>query len=321
MGHAQRESTNPIENAASALRATKPIDRRVERHSGQRSLSSVDSLDIRPFATTEPVLLYCRDAARGIAVKRVRMGAIYAHAVTSQQALDQVVELVGAGDGGYIVTPNVDHVVQAEHNEALRAAYDAASLSLVDGQPLMWLSQMMGEPFPEKISGSDFVPHLVALAAERGWRVFFLGAGEGVGAKAAEILRSEHPGLDIRVHSPKFGFDQDPVERAEVLRRVREAMPHVLVMALGCPKQELLMHRWRQELGPTVAIGAGATLDFIAGNITRSPTWISNAGLEWLYRLGREPRRLAHRYLVRDPEIVKIAWRMLRLPREARVLD
>jgi N-acetylglucosaminyldiphosphoundecaprenol N-acetyl-beta-D-mannosaminyltransferase len=107
-------------------------------------------------------------------VKRVRLGAIYAHALTTGQALDEVGKLVAAGKGGYIVTPNVDHVVQAEHSEELRAAYEEASLSLVDGQPLMWLSRMMGEPFPEKISGSDFVPELIRLAAHEHWRVFFL---------------------------------------------------------------------------------------------------------------------------------------------------
>jgi N-acetylglucosaminyldiphosphoundecaprenol N-acetyl-beta-D-mannosaminyltransferase len=180
---------------------------------------------------------------------------------------------------------------------------------------------MMGEPLPEKISGSDFVPRLVELAAQRRWRVFFLGAAEGVGAKAAQVLQREHLGLQISVHSPTFGFDNDPVERAEVLEIVREAEPRLLVFALGCPTQELLMHRWKHELSPTVAIGAGATLDFIAGNVARAPVWMSDVGLEWLYRLAREPRRLAYRYLVRDPQIVKIAWRTLRLPPEARSLD
>lgn len=254
-------------------------------------------------------------------MKRVRLGQIYAHALAFSEALDEVAALVAAGKGGYIVTPNVDHVVQAEHSEALRAAYHAASLSLVDGQPLIWLSRMMGEPFPEKISGSDLVPQLMRTAAREGWRVFFLGAAEGVGTNAAEVLKGEEPDLQIAVHSPTFGFESDPVESQEVLQMVREARPNLVVMALGCPKQELLMHRWKDALAPAVAIGAGATLDFIAGNVTRSPEWISSAGLEWLYRLAREPRRLAHRYLVRDPEIIKVAWQMLRLPPDARVLE
>jgi N-acetylglucosaminyldiphosphoundecaprenol N-acetyl-beta-D-mannosaminyltransferase len=254
-------------------------------------------------------------------VKRIRLGRVYAHALTFPEALDAVAELVTAGKGGYIVTPNVDHVVQAEHSEEIRAAYHEASLSLVDGQPLLWLSKMMGEPLPEKISGSDLVPRLMRIAAHEGWCVFFLGAAEGVGAKAAEVLKRDDPNLQIAVHSPTFGFENDPVESAEVLQMIREAKPNIVVMALGCPKQELLMHRWKHELAPAVAIGAGATLDFIAGNVTRSPAWMSNAGLEWLYRLAREPRRLAHRYLVRDLAIIKVAWQMLRLPPEARVLE
>lgn len=254
-------------------------------------------------------------------MKRVRLGRIYAHALTFSEAIDEVVDLVTTGKGGYIVTPNVDHVVQAEHSEELRAAYRDASLSLVDGQPLMWLSTLMGEAFPEKISGSDLVPRLVEQAAENNWRVFFLGAAEGVGAKAAEVLKREMPTLQISVHSPSFGFENDPVESAEVLRLVREADPQLLVLALGCPKQELLMYRWKDELGPAVAVGAGATLDFIAGNVVRAPAWMSKSGLEWLYRLAREPRRLAHRYLVRDPAIVKVAWRMLRMPPESRTVE
>jgi N-acetylglucosaminyldiphosphoundecaprenol N-acetyl-beta-D-mannosaminyltransferase len=249
------------------------------------------------------------------------LGHIYAHSLTFREALDAVAQLVMDGRGGYVVTPNVDHVVQAEHSEGMRAAYGGASLSLVDGQPLVWLSKMMGEPFPQKISGSDLVPELLRMAAQQGWRVFFLGAAEGVGARAAEILKRDEPKLQIAVHSPSFGFENDPTESAAVLELIREARPNLVVMALGCPKQELLMHRWKQELAPAVAIGAGATLDFIAGNVPRAPTWMSRAGLEWLYRLAREPRRLAHRYLVRDPEILKVAWQMMRLPPEARVLE
>jgi N-acetylglucosaminyldiphosphoundecaprenol N-acetyl-beta-D-mannosaminyltransferase len=179
----------------------------------------------------------------------------------------------------------------------------------------------MGEPFPEKISGSDFVPKLLHIAARRGLRVFFLGAAPGVGARAAEIVKQREPSLEVQAHSPTFGFENDPVETAEVLEMVRATAPQLLIMALGCPKQELLMHRWKDAIAPTVAVGAGATLDFIAGNATRAPEWMSQAGLEWLYRLVREPRRLAYRYLVRDLEIVKVAWQMLRLPREARVVE
>lgn len=105
-----------------------------------------------------------------ISVKRIRLGRIYAHTLTFPEALDAVAKLVEAGKDGYIVTPNVDPVVQAEHNEEMRAACRDASLSLIDGQPLIWLSRLMGEPFPEKISGSDVVPRFMRLAAQQRWR-------------------------------------------------------------------------------------------------------------------------------------------------------
>lgn len=255
-------------------------------------------------------------------MKRIRLGRIYAHALRSSEALEEVARLITERRGGYVVTPNVDHVVQAEHSDALTAAYEDASLSLADGQPLIWLSRLMNEPLPEKISGSDFVPILAERAAREGWSLFFLGAAEGVGAKAADVLRAKHPGLRIvGICSPPFGFEKDSAHCERILERVCEASPDVVVLALGCPKQELLMHRWKSRLAPAVAIGSGAALDFIAGNVPRAPAWVSSYGLEWLYRLAREPRRLAHRYLVRDPEILRIAWRMLRLPPEARTLE
>ncbi len=246
-------------------------------------------------------------------MKRVPLGRVYAHSVTSAEALEQVKRLIAEGNGGYIVTPNVDHVVQAEHSDALVAAYQMADLSLVDGQPLVWLSRIINDPFPEKISGSDFVPLLIERAASERWRVFLLGAQEGVGADAAKVLCSKHPDLRIvGIESPAFGFEQDPQHCERILQSIAEARADIVVVALGCPKQELLMHRWKTALAPAIAIGSGAALDFIAGNVKRAPPWMSRNGLEWLYRLIRQPRALAYRYLVRDPQILGIAWRTWR---------
>ncbi|MGB5810297.1 MAG: WecB/TagA/CpsF family glycosyltransferase, partial [Polyangiales bacterium] len=174
-----------------------------------------------------------------MALKRVRLGRIYAHPVTFPEAVEEVAAMIRGGLGGYVVTPNVDHVVQAEHNDALAAAYDQASLSVVDGQPLMWLSRLMGAPFPQKISGSDLVPELMKRSAREGWRVVFLGAAEGVGAEAANVLRKAHPDLEIvATLSPRFGFDEDPEERASILRKVCDAKPDLVIMALGCPQEK-----------------------------------------------------------------------------------
>jgi len=243
-------------------------------------------------------------------MKRISFGRVYAHCVTSAEALEHVKHLIAKGEGGYVVTPNVDHVVQAEHSDALVAAYDMADLSLVDGQPLLWLSRLMNDPLPEKISGSDFVPLLIERAARERWRVFFLGAQEGVGAEAGRVMCAKYPDLQIvGIESPAFGFEHDPQHCERIVQKAAEARADIIVVALGCPKQELLMHRLKTALAPAIAIGSGAALNFIAGNVRRAPAWMSRSGLEWLYRLAQQPRTLAHRYLVRDRRIFAIAWR------------
>jgi N-acetylglucosaminyldiphosphoundecaprenol N-acetyl-beta-D-mannosaminyltransferase len=255
-------------------------------------------------------------------VRQAILGKIHADCVDFQGALDVIEGLVEAGQGGYVVTPNVDQVVLAEQHEGLVAAYAGASLSLLDGKPLLWMSRALAQPVPEKVSGSDLTRPLIARAAAKGWRVYFLGAAPGVGLRARDLLVAELPGLQVvGVDAPPLGFEKDPRILDGVLARVREARPHLVFMALGCPKQELLMHACRERLTPAVTLGIGATLDFIAGTVRRAPRWMSRAGLEWLYRLGQDPKRMAMRYLVRDPAIVGVFLRMLQLPRAARVRD
>ena len=255
-------------------------------------------------------------------MKKVRLGTIHADALTFSGALDAIAELIERGRGGYVVTPNVDHVVLAESDAALRACYAEASLSLVDGKPLLWLAQLMGEALPEKISGSDITRPLLVRAAHSGWGVYFLGAAPGVGSRAAEILKEQIPKLNIvGTDAPDLGFEKDPEKSAQTLAKLRAAKPQLVLFALGCPKQELLMQRWRTETAPAVGIGIGATLDFIAGKVRRAPPWMSEVGLEWLYRLSQDPKRLAHRYLIRDSAMLGIAWRMLRTPRERRAFE
>ncbi len=176
----------------------------------------------------------------------------------------------------------------------------------------------MNRPLPAKISGSDLMRPLVKRAAEEGLRCFFLGGQEGIAQKAADILVAESvaaggPALVVAgCHSPPFGFEKDPVKDQAVVDLVVAAKPDLLFIALGAPKQELWMHKHQAALAPAVGLGIGASLDFIAGLVKRSPSWMSDAGLEWVYRLAQEPKRMAERYLVRDREIVPIAWRTWR---------
>ena len=244
---------------------------------------------------------------------RVRFGRLWVDELTFDGALGEIAALVDRRQGGSVFTPNVDHVVLAERDAAFRRAYRRASLSLADGTPVIWAARLLGTPLPAKLSGSDMVVPIARLAARRGWRVYLLGGGPGVAADAAARLRADC-GLEV-VGTDDSMIRLDGAEEADaaVVDRIRRAGADVLLVALGAPKQELWIARTVPKLGGTVAIGVGATLDFIAGRVRRAPAWVSAAGLEWAYRLAQEPRRLWRRYLVQDPAFVLIMLRMLRL--------
>jgi N-acetylglucosaminyldiphosphoundecaprenol N-acetyl-beta-D-mannosaminyltransferase len=233
--------------------------------------------------------------------------------LTFPEALEAIAELVERRDGGTIFTPNVDHIVLLEEDARLREAYASASLSLADGKPVVWASHLLGTPLSEKVSGSDLIRPLMARAAEERWRVYLLGGGEGVAACAAEKLTRESPGLTIvGIDSRRIDIYRAPPTHDDIIASVEAARPDLVLVALGCPKQEIFMHRIAGAVRPAVCVGVGAGLDFVAGTVPRAPRWISEAGLEWLYRLAREPRRLWRRYLVRDPKFFLILLRALR---------
>jgi N-acetylglucosaminyldiphosphoundecaprenol N-acetyl-beta-D-mannosaminyltransferase len=255
-------------------------------------------------------------------LKKIRFGTIHADYVTMSESLDIIENLAKSGNSGFVVTPNIDHVVLAQKDFNLRVAYADASLSLVDGMPLKWMSSIVGEPLPEKISGSDLIRPLMRRAGETGLRVYFLGAAPGVARKAGDILESEIPGLNIvGVDSPPMGFDRDPELEQATMDKMLAAKPNLVCMALGCPKQELLMHRWYLREVPAVLLGIGASLDFIAGNVKRCPPMVSELGFEWAYRITQDPKRLLHRYLVRDSAALPIFLKMLRTSRKELIFE
>jgi N-acetylglucosaminyldiphosphoundecaprenol N-acetyl-beta-D-mannosaminyltransferase len=246
-----------------------------------------------------------------LSLPRVRIGKLPLDVVDFEGALDAIDRLVRAKNGGTVFTPNVDHVVMAEHDERFRTAYAAAALSLVDGTPVLWASRLLRTPLPAKISGSDLVMPLLRRAAEQGYRVYFLGGAPGVADLAKSKLEASLPGIQI-VGTDASRIDVNALGDAdEVTERIRRAEPDLVLVALGAPKQEIWSHTRAERLKPAVLIGVGASLDFVAGTQKRAPNWMSKAGLEWLYRLAQEPRRLAARYLLRDPEFCLILLRQL----------
>ncbi len=258
------------------------------------------------------------DADRHLDRRRLDLGPLGVDPVTQEGALDRIEALVRAGRGGRVFTPNVDHVVIAERHAEFREAYAAAELSLADGMPILWAARLLGAPLPAKVSGSDLLVPLVERAAARGWRVYLVGAAPGVAAEAATRLTARFPGLTIvGVDSPFVKLDGPDPEGEAALSRVAAARADLVLIAFGAPKQELWMHRNRAAFGAAVAVGVGASLDFVAGRIRRAPRWMQRAGLEWSWRLLREPRRLWRRYLVDDRRFLPIVWRALRARRRA----
>ena len=240
----------------------------------------------------------------------VRMRFLNTHIdnVTFDEAVDIIDEMVSSGNGGYIVTPNVDHIVQLETDEKLRRIYEGASLIITDGKPLIWISRLQKRPIKEKISGSDMFFRLCALSAKKGYRLFFLGGKEGVAQKARERLEEDYPGINIcGCYAPAVGFESDEAEVKSIISIVKAAKTDILVVCLGAPKQEYFIYDNREALKGIVCCGFGASLDFAAGIIRRAPVWMQKSGLEWLYRLCHEPGRLAGRYLGRDLKIFAIA--------------
>jgi N-acetylglucosaminyldiphosphoundecaprenol N-acetyl-beta-D-mannosaminyltransferase len=238
----------------------------------------------------------------------VRFGSFDVDRLTFAEAIEAIDDLVRRRSGGAVFTPNVDHVVLAEEHAGFRESYARASLCLADGMPLVWASRLLGTPLPQKVSGSDLIDPLMDRAAENGWRVYLLGARPGVAEKAAAVFRSR--GVDVvGVEAPVIRDPRSALERGPIVENIRRARADLVLVAFGAPKQELFIDAAREEAGPAVMLGIGASLDFVAGAVRRAPRWMSNCGLEWLYRLCAEPRRLWRRYLLRDPKFVGIVWR------------
>jgi N-acetylglucosaminyldiphosphoundecaprenol N-acetyl-beta-D-mannosaminyltransferase len=169
-------------------------------------------------------------------------------------------------------------------------------LVVADGMPIVWASKWLGQPLPERVAGSDLVPALAARAAERGYRLFLLGGAPGIAEKAAQNLKKIHPQLQIvGIEVPPFR-PLTPEENASMIERIRATAPDIVFFAASQPQGEIWCLENYEALGVPGLFQVGASIDFVAGNVKRSPLWIQRLGMEWAYRLYQEPRRLARRY-------------------------
>ena len=243
-------------------------------------------------------------------LNRVRFMNTYIDNVTLEEAVKHIEECIEQKKIGQVITPNVDQIVRIERDEYFKEICKNCELLLVDGHPLMWIAKAYGTPFKEKIPGSDLVPVLCKEAAEKGYKVFLLGAAEGVAAKAAEILKEQYPGLQVAgTYSPPFGFEKNDVELEKINTMLRASGADMLFVGMGVPKQDIFIYENMQKYQIPMSFSIGGTIDFIAGTQKRAPRWISKIGFEWLYRFFQDPKRMYKRYFVDDRKIFKLYWK------------
>lgn len=228
---------------------------------------------------------------------RIKLLNTYIDNLTMKEAIDATEQLIAKSGSSYVVTPNLDHIVTLENDQEFLKVYLNADLVLADGKPLIWISKFLKTPIREKISGSDFFPNMCGMCAEKGYSVFILGAAEGVAEKAAQNLCKKYYGLKIAgTYSPPLEFEKNENELKKIKDFIREAKPDVLAVSLGSPKGEKFIYKHLKEYGVSLGISIGATIDFEAGNVKRAPKWMADHGLEWLFRITQDPKRLAKRY-------------------------
>jgi N-acetylglucosaminyldiphosphoundecaprenol N-acetyl-beta-D-mannosaminyltransferase len=219
--------------------------------------------------------------------------------LSKSQAADAVVERAFVREpGAYVCLTNVHTTVESHRSPALRAAVDDAFLSVPDGMPLTWILRRRGHLHTEKVTGIEFIPLVAHKGVDVGLRHFFYGGPPGIAVRAGLHLVDLVPGVQV-VGAASPPFAETPGWTIDHLQQeIRRTKPHVLWVGLGAPKQELWMAARANELGVPVMIGVGAAFDYLAGAKANAPTLLRHVGLEWLFRLAVEPKRLWHRYLV-----------------------
>lgn len=217
-------------------------------------------------------------------------------------SMDETVALVDgfirSGRPHQHVVVNVDKLVKANRDQELRRIINGCDLVNVDGMPVVWASRLLGKPLKERVAGIDLFEALMRRAAERGWRVFLLGARHEVVREVAALYARRYPGLVLA--GVRDGYWQGEAEEAAVARQVAASRADLLFVAISSPKKEQFLGKWQGEMRIPFAMGVGGSFDVATGRVKRAPAWMQRAGLEWFHRFLQEPRRMFRRYFIDD---------------------
>ena len=221
-------------------------------------------------------------------MNQVRVLGVRVDCLDMGAALDRIAQLVEAGGHHLVATVNPEFVMRARADHEFARVLKSADLCLADGSGVVWAARRQGCTIHEPVTGVDLIPQLAALCTRLHFRLFLLGAAPGVASELASRLRAAHPELDVTAHAGS----PDPSGDAETLALIQSQKPQVLLVAYGHPNQELWIDRLGARLGVGVAIGVGGAFDYLTGRVPRAPAWMRRAGMEWLFRLVRQPWRI-----------------------------
>jgi N-acetylglucosaminyldiphosphoundecaprenol N-acetyl-beta-D-mannosaminyltransferase len=237
-------------------------------------------------------------------LKRVNILGVGVSAINMGMALDWMETVIRRGERHYVVVCPVSTVLACLDDPAARHAVNGAGLVTPDGMPIVWLTRAAGHPHVSRVYGPDLMLDFCARSVGPGYRHYFCGGAEGTPEQLMAALTAHFSGLQVAGgYSPPFRpltLEED----AELVDRINAAFPDVVWVGLGSPKQDLWMAAHRERLEAPLLVGVGAAFDFFTGRVRQAPRWMMRIGLEWLFRLFHEPRRLWRRYLLGNPRFV-----------------
>ncbi len=244
-----------------------------------------------------------------LSIPSVSILGVRVDVVTYRDTLDIIARWIEQRTPRQIATTNPEFVMAAQQDAAFFQTLQQADLCVADGVGLLWAARWLGRRLPERVTGSDLVPMVAGQAAQRGWRLFLLGAAPGVAEQTARRLEQQNPGLRI---AGVYAGSPDPAEAPGIVARIQAVQPDLLFVAYGAPAQDLWIARHKAELGVPVLMGVGGAFDHLVGVQRRAPLWLQRINLEWLFRLMTQPWRWR-----RQLALPRFVWAVLRQGRRA----
>lgn len=229
--------------------------------------------------------------------QRIELMGCLVDNLTMEETLETIAGFISSGHPHQHVVVNVDKLVKARDDADLRRIINECALINADGMPVVWASRILGKPLKERVAGVDLFESLMRRSAQRGWRVYLLGAREEIVSEVKTVYEARFPGLIVAGYRDGYWKDE---EEPVVVEQIKAARPDILFVAISSPKKERFLGRYQGEMRIPFAMGVGGTFDVAAGKVKRAPVWMQKVGLEWFYRFLQEPKRMFRRYFIDD---------------------